>query len=196
MQYFDPNHDYVNEFIDTWNRKARSTKLWMMVLGIVLVIAGVASAVAPLGMYAIIQTIAAVTLMAAGIGRIAGYVQTPPFFRNGAMLASGILNALLGILLFALPATFTAGTLAFLLAFLFIITGIERVSLARDMRYYQIASSSIGTATGVINIILGIAFILMPLAASITLSYLIAAYLVVGGVTLAIEAVSIKRIER
>lgn len=52
MQWFDPDHDYVNEYIDTWNQKIRSAKAWMIALGAVLVLTGIASAVAPLGMYA------------------------------------------------------------------------------------------------------------------------------------------------
>lgn len=55
MQWFDPDHDYVNEYIDTWNQKIRSAKTWMIALGAVLVLTGIASAVAPLGMYALIQ---------------------------------------------------------------------------------------------------------------------------------------------
>lgn len=54
MQWFDPDHDYVNEYIDTWNQKIRSAKAWMIALGAVLVLTGIASAVAPLGMYALI----------------------------------------------------------------------------------------------------------------------------------------------
>ena len=79
---------------------------------------------------------------------------------------------------------------------IFIMTGIERISFSRQMRFYQIPTSSMSTATGILNIILGIAFIFMPLATSLALSYLIAAYLVVGGITLVVEGVSIKKIER
>ena len=38
MQWFDPDHDYVNEYIDTWNQKIRSAKTWMIALGAVLVL--------------------------------------------------------------------------------------------------------------------------------------------------------------
>ena len=158
MQWFDPDHDYVNEYIDTWNQKIRSAKAWMIALGAVLVLMGIASAVAP--------------------------------------LAAGILNALLGVLFFALPASFTASTLGFLLAFLLIMTGIERLSFAQSMRYYQLEGSSAGTVMGIVNIILGVVLALTPLFTSVVLSYLLAAYLIVAGATLIVEGVSIKRIER
>lgn len=196
MQWFDPQHDYVNEYIDTWNKKVRRAKAWMIALGVVLVVAGIATAVAPFSMYAIIQGIIAGILIVRGASNIVGYVQTPEFFRNGATLASGILNALLGVLFLALPATFTASTLGFLLAFLLIMTGVERLSFARSMRYYHLENSSAGTAMGIVNIILGVVLAFTPLFTSIVLSYLMAAYLIVAGITLAVEGVAIKRIER
>ena len=52
-----------------------------------------------------------------------------------------------------------------------------------------------GTVTGVINIVLGIVFILMPVFSSLVLGYLLAAYLIVGGITLFVEAFAAKRLD-
>ncbi len=196
MNGYDANHDYVNEYIDRWNQTAERAKVGMIVLGVVLAIAGVAVILAPMGAYLMVQAVIAAILIVHGIGQVATYIQTPEFFRNGAQLASGILNAALGIVLLVLPSTVTAGAIIYMLAFLLIMTGIERISFARQMRFYQIPASSMGTATGVLNIILGVAFIFMPLAGGIALSYLLATYLIAGGITLVVEGVSIKKIER
>ncbi|HIR91334.1 MAG TPA: DUF308 domain-containing protein [Candidatus Limicola stercorigallinarum] len=196
MNWYDANHDYVNEYIDRWNQTAGRAKVGMIVLGVVLAIAGVAVILAPMGAYLMVQAVIAAILIVHGIGQVATYIQTPEFFRNGAQLASGILNAALGIVLLVLPSTVTAGAIIYMLAFLLIMTGIERISFARQMRFYQIPASSMGTATGVLNIILGVAFIFMPLAGGIALSYLLATYLIAGGITLVVEGVSIKKIER
>ncbi len=196
MYPYDPNHDYVSDYIDQWNRQIRATKIWMAVIGIVLVITGLASAIAPFSMYAFIQTFAAVALIMHGVSHLVSYFQTPQFFRNGATLASGLLNALLGILLLALPATLTAGTIVFLLAFLLVTMGIERISFAQNMKYYQLGGSTAGMITGIVDIVLGIVFALMPLFASAAISILISAYLVVAGVALIVESLSIKRIDR
>ena len=196
MKWYDSNHDYINDYIDQWNRTARRAKVGMIVLGVLLALMGVAAVAAPMSTYSFIQGLIAAMLIVHGAGQIATYVQTPEFFRNGAQLATGILNAVLGVLLFMLPSAVMAGTLVYLLAFLLIMTGIERISFARQMRYYQIPASSMGTATGVLNIILGIAFLFMPLVSSLVLSYFIAAYLIIGGITLVVEGISIKRIER
>lgn len=196
MQWYDSNRDYINEYIEQWNRTAHKAKVGLIALGIVLALSGIAALVAPLGAYVFIQSLIAALLIVHGIGQIATYVQTPEFFRNGVQLATGILNALLGALLLMLPASFMAGAIVYLLSFLLIMTGIERISFARQMRYYQIPTSSMGTATGVLNIILGIAFIFMPLISSVVLSYLIAAYLIAAGITLTVEGIAIKRIDR
>lgn len=196
MYPYDPNHDYVNDYIDQWNRQIRATKIWMAVIGIALVVTGLASAIAPFSMYAFIQTFAAVALIVHGASHLVSYFQTPQFFRNGATLASGILNALLGVLLLALPATLTAGTIVFLLAFLLVTMGIERISFAQNMKYYQLGGSTAGMITGIVDIVLGIVFALMPLFASAAISILISAYLVVAGVALIVESLSIKRIDR
>ena len=196
MKWYDSNHDYINDYIDQWNRTAHRAKVGMIVLGVLLALMGVAAVAAPMSTYSFIQGLIAAMLIVHGAGQIATYLQTPEFFRNGAQLACGILNAVLGVLLFMLPSAVMAGTLVYLLAFLLIMTGIERISFARQMRYYQIPASSMGTATGVLNIILGIAFLFMPLVSSLVLSYFIAAYLIIGGITLVVEGISIKRIER
>ena len=49
-------------------------------------------------------------------------------------------------------------------------------------------------AVGVINIVVGVLFILMPLLSTLMLGYILAAYLIVGGITLLIEAATVKRI--
>ncbi len=196
MKWYDSDHDYVNEYIEQWNRTSRKAKVGMIVLGVVLALMGVLTIAAPMSTYALLQGIIAAVLVIHGIGQIATYVQTPEFFRNGTQLATGILNAILGVLLLTLPSSILAGTTVYLLAFLLIMTGIERISFARQMRYYQIPASSMGTATGVLNIILGIAFLFMPLMSSLVISYMLAAYLIVIGITLVVEGVSIKPIER
>ncbi len=196
MITFDPERDYIDEFIQQWNANVSRTKAGIIVLGVVLALVGVAAFVAPLSMYVFLQALIAVALIVHGVGQIAGYFQTNEMFRNGATLAAGILNALLGALVFVMPTVFTASMLVYALSFMLIINGVERISFARTMRYYRLHSSSPGIATGVLNIILGIVFLLMPFFSGLMLGYLLGAYLVVGGITLVVEGASMKKIER
>lgn len=196
MSPFDSNHDYVNDYVERWNGGVRATKRTMVVLGILLALSGILVVLSPLSTYSLIQSIAAVLLIVHGAGQIGSWARTPEPFRSGATLAAGVLNALLGLLFILLPPSFMASTLVYLIAFMLIVTGVERISFSRQMRFFSIPTSSAGTATGVLNIILGAVFIFLPLVSSIVLSYLIAAYLVIGGITLLVEGIAIKGIER
>lgn len=196
MNMFDSNFDYTGDFIDRWNGSVKRTRIWMIVFAVLLILAGVFAAAAPYSLYALIQGVASVAFLVLGIVQIGSFILTPELFRSATSVVMGVLNVLLGICLMTLPAYLTAQTLVFLLAFLFIMTGIERISFSHRMKYFQLPHTGMGMATGIINIILGVVFLLLPMVSSLVLSYIVAAYLVVGGATLLIEALAMRRIER
>ena len=196
MKLYDSDFDCMGDFIDRWNRRVKRARVLLVVLGVLLVIGGIAVAVAPYSLYALIQAAAAFALALYGIFEAVSYFGTPELFRSPTLIVMAILNILLGVMLMTLPAYLTASTLVFLLGFLFIVTGIERLSFSSRMRYFQLPHTGMGAATGVINLLLGIVFLFMPLFSGLVLGYLVAAYLVVAGVTLIIEAAFMRRIDR
>ena len=196
MDRFNSDFDHVGDFVERWNAGVRRTRTWAIVIGVLLVLAGIASAVAPLSIYALIQGVVAAALIVGGIGETVSYARTPELFRSPTMLVMGVLNALLGVMLLALPAYLTAGTVVFLLAFLFIIAGAERITYARRMRYFGLSDSGLTTFTGALNIVCGVAFLLMPAFSGVVIGYVIAAYLIVGGASLVVEGISMRPIER
>lgn len=196
MDRFNSDFDHVGDFVERWNAGVRRTRTWAIVIGVLLVLAGIASAVAPLSIYALIQGVVAAALIVGGIGETVSYARTPELFRSPTMLVMGVLNALLGVMLLALPAYLTAGTVVFLLAFLFIIAGAERITYARRMRYFGLPDSGLTTFTGALNIVCGVAFLLMPAFSGVVIGYVIAAYLIVGGASLVVEGISMRPIER
>lgn len=196
MDRFNSDFDHVGDFVERWNAGVRRTRTWAIVIGALLVLAGIASAVAPLSIYALIQGVVAAALIVGGIGETVSYARTPELFRSPTMLVMGVLNALLGVMLLALPAYLTAGTVVFLLAFLFIISGAERITYARRMRYFGLPDSGLTTFTGALNIVCGVAFLLMPAFSGVVIGYVIAAYLIVGGASLVVEGISMRPIER
>ncbi|HJA28955.1 MAG TPA: DUF308 domain-containing protein [Candidatus Olsenella pullicola] len=196
MERYDSSFDHVGDFVERWNSGVRRARLWMILLAVALILVGMGSAVAPFGLYELIQTLVSVALVVGGVGQVVSYARTPELFRSATMLVMGVLNALLGVLLFVLPAYLTAGTIVFLLAFLFIIAGAERITTARHLRYFGVEGTGLATATGVLNIVAGVVFLLMPAFSSLAFSYVLAAYLVVGGVSLLAEALTMHPIER
>lgn len=196
MDRYDSDFDHVAAFVSRWNAGVRRARTWTIVIGVLLVLAGIASAVAPLGIYAIVQGVISAVLIVGGVAQVVSYAWTPELFRSPTTLVMGVLNALFGVMLAILPAYLTVGTVAFLLAFLFIIAGAERVTYARRMRYFGLPDSGIATVTGVVNIVCGVAFLLIPMLSGLVLGYVVAAYLIVGGASLLVEGVSMKPIER
>lgn len=196
MQHYDSSFDHVEDFVERWNEGVRGTRALAIGLGALLALAGVASLASPLSLYAVIQTVIAVALIAGGTAGIVGYVRTPELFRSPVALVTGILNALLGVLVLALPSYLTAGTLTLLLAFLFIASGAERLSSAHRMRYFGFEGTGVSTATGVLNIVAGVVFLIAPLFSSLVLGYLMAAYLIVAGASLVAEGVAMRPIGR
>lgn len=196
MERYDSNFDHVGDFVDRWNAGVRRTRLWAIVVAALLVVVGIASAFDPLSLYVIIQALITVALIAGGVGQIVSYVRTPELFRSAGMLVMGVLNVLLGFMLLVLPLYLTMGSVVLLVAFLFIVAGAERVSYAHRLRYFDFPNTGVITATGVLNIVAGVVFLLMPLVSGVALGYIMAAYLIIGGASLFVEALSMKPIER
>ncbi|WP_455139942.1 HdeD family acid-resistance protein [Thermophilibacter sp.] len=196
LNRYDFDFDYADDFATRWNEGYRRARTWMVVLGVLLALVGVASALDPFSIYALVQAVIAAALIVGGASQLVSYARTPELLRSPATLVMGVLNALLGIMLLTLPAYLTAGTVVFLLAFLFIIAGAERITSARRMRYFGLPSSGVNTAVGVLNVVAGVAFLLLPVASGVVLGYVMSAYLVIGGVTLIVQGVSMRRIDR
>ena len=196
MNRYDSDFDHVGDFVERWNAGVRRARGWTVAIGALLLLAGVASAAAPIGVYALVQGLVAAALLVGGAAQIVSYARTPELFRSPTMLVMGVLNALLGVMLLALPAYLTAGTIGLLLAFLFIISGAERVTHARRRRYFGLPDSGLTTFTGVLNIVCGVAFLFMPALSGIVFAYVVAAYLIVSGLSLIAEGLSMRPIDR
>ncbi len=52
MRWFDSDFDYVQELIDTWNRRRKKMRTAYFIMAAVLLIAGVLTAVFPVGIFA------------------------------------------------------------------------------------------------------------------------------------------------
>ena len=67
MRWFDSDFDYVQELIDTWNRRRKKMRTAYFIMAAVLLIAGVLTAVFPVGIFAVIQYFAALAVIIIGI---------------------------------------------------------------------------------------------------------------------------------
>ncbi|HIY31609.1 MAG TPA: hypothetical protein H9732_12170 [Candidatus Mediterraneibacter avicola] len=67
MRWFDSDFDYVQEMIDSWNRGRKKVRTAYFIIGAVLLIAGILTAVFPVGIFAVIQYLAAAAIIGVGI---------------------------------------------------------------------------------------------------------------------------------
>ena len=156
MRWFDSDFDYVQELIDTWNSRRKKMRAAYIIIAAVLLIAGVLTAVFPVGIFTVIQYFAAVAVIAVGIYHFVAFASMTYYFRDYMLLLSGILNVLIGIMLFVMPVALTVQVITFLLAFLLIFSGAEKLTLASRLRYFRIPHTGSATFSGLLNIILAV----------------------------------------
>lgn len=196
MRWFDSDFDYVQELIDTWNRRRKKMRTAYFIMAAVLLLAGVLTAVFPVGIFAVIQYFAALAVIIIGIYHFVAFASMTDYFKDYMLLLSGILNVLIGVMLFVMPVTLTVQVITFMLAFLLIFSGAEKLSMASRLRYFRIPHTGSLTFSGILNIILAVIFLLLPFVSALALNYILAAYLLLTGAALLVEAIGMHKIER
>ena len=196
MRWFDSNFDYIQELIDTWNRRRKKMRAAYFIMAAVLLIAGVLTAVFPISIFAAIQYFAALAVIVVGVCHFMAFASMTYYFKDYMLLLSGILNVLIGVMLFFMPVTLTVQVITFMLAFLLIFNGVEKLSLASRLKYFRIPRTGSLTFSGILNIILAVIFLLLPFVSALALNYILAAYLILTGAALLVEAVGMHKIER
>lgn len=166
------------------------------IMAVVLLIAGVLTAVFPVGIFAVIQYFAALAVIIIGIYHFVAFASMTYYFKDYMLLLSGILNVLIGVMLFVMPVTLTVQVITFMLAFLLIFSGAEKLSMASRLRYFRIPHTGSLTFSGILNIILAVIFLLLPFVSALALNYILAAYLLLTGAALLVEAIGMNKIER
>ena len=196
MRWFDSDFDYVQELIDTWNSRRKKMRAAYIIIAAFLLIAGILTAIFPVGIFAVIQYFAAIAVIAVGICHFVAFASMTYYFKDYMLLLSGILNVLIGVMLFVMPVTLTVQVITFMLAFLLIFSGAEKLSMASRLRYFRIPHTGSLTFSGILNIILAVIFLLLPFVSALALNYILAAYLLLTGAALLVEAIGMHKIER
>jgi len=194
MRWFDSEFDYVQELIDTWNKKRKKVRTAYFIIAAVLFLAGILTAVFPVRVFAVIQYLAAAAVIVIGIYHFVAYTSMTYYFKDGMLIMSGILNILIGIMLLIMPITLTVQVVTFMLAFLLIFTGAQKISFASRLKYFQIPNTGSLTFSGILNIILAVIFLLLPFVSALALNYILAAYLIITGAALFVEALGMHKL--
>ncbi len=175
---------------DVAKRVTGGNKVAGIIVAICMIVLGVLFFIWPgrteiIGMY-----IASVGFIIYGVYQIIVYARTESGSRNGWTLANGIIFAILGVLLLLGGPLDMAYTFVFLLAFLAIFAGITQISSYGAVKKSGAPGAGWVLASGIINLILGIFFMIAPFAAAWAIAFILGIYLIVGGIALFAESAS------
>lgn len=194
MRFYDSDFDYVQEMVDNWNSGRKRMRTACFILAAALILAGILTAAFPTGIFAVIQYLTAVAVIVIGIWHFISYSSMTYYFKDGMHIISGILNILIGVMLFIMPVTLTVQVITFMLAFLLLFNGAQKLSFASRLKYFRVPNTGSLTFSGVLNIILAVIFLLLPFVSALALNYILAAYLLITGIALLIEALSMHKL--
>lgn len=188
----DNNFDFSTAFSENWNKKVKSIRILSCILGIVMLLCAILCLVYPVESVYAVMRLASVVIVILGVYDMVDYFSQPAYLRRGVALAGSILNILAGILLLTSPAAVTLSTFAFLFGVVLMVAGIDKIAFANRLHFFLVDHYGWVIFSGILNIVGALFLIFMPLAATLVLNYVVAAYLLVGAVTLIIEAISMK----
>lgn len=192
---FDLDPQLKQQLAQEWNARVRSIRTTGFVVSILMIVVGVLCLFFPIQSIYIGATVLTFFIIAFGVFEIAEYLSLPAFFRMGGMLASGILNIVIGIMLLALPAESMVIAFSFMLAFNLLMLGVEELSFTSFLRAFNVANYGWVIASSVLNIIFALMLLFIPITSSVALWLCLALYLVAGGISLLIECVKSKNLK-
>ncbi len=175
---------------DVTRKITKGNKIAGIVVSIIMIVLGILFIVRPLITDVIATYIATAGFVVFGIFQIVAYFRTPADIRNGWALANGIIFVVMGVILFANDAASMLVTFTYLLGFLALFNGITQITSYAAFKKSGTEGSGWVLASAIINIILGIFFLISPFAAAWAIAYVLGIYLIVGGVALFAESAS------
>jgi uncharacterized membrane protein HdeD (DUF308 family) len=192
MMRFNSNMNFADEFAKRWNKKLKSVRTVSLVISILMVALGIICFIFPMKTVTALEVIACILVILFGIYEIIDYCKEPVWFRYPGKLIGGILNILICLMLVSSPKDVTISTFAFLFGWILMIAGIEKISFGSKLNYFSISDYGWVNFSGIFNVIAALFFIFFPLVSTIALNMVLAIYLLVGGISLFIEAISMK----
>lgn len=175
---------------DIARRASRGSRMGGIIVAIAMIILGVLFIARPFGTGIVLMAIATIGFIIYGVYQIIAYVQTPAELRNGWTIANGIVFIILGLLIILGGGLDMMVTFAFILGFLAMFGGINQVTAYSALHKNGQPGAGWVLASGIINIIIGIMFIVAPFGTWLVWDYVLGIYLVVGGVAFLIEVLS------
>ena len=187
--------NFVEEFKKDWNEKIKKLRWTCLILSILMIIVGFVCLFFPIKTFNIMKIIVSIVFICFGIYSIVTHCLTTLYFKDPIIIMIGITHILFGVLLFQMPTEITAMSLTMMLAIMLLFYGAQKIAFSRRLSFFGLIDTNIYTTSGIMTIMLSIIFMVLPLTSAIIINYIIAAYLIVDGITLFIEAINMKKLK-
>lgn len=175
---------------DVAEKLTRGNRVGGIIVAICMVVLGIMLMIWPLRTGYAMMVVATIGFIVYGIYQIIVYIRTPSDYKNGWTLANGIIYTILGLLILSESGESMFLTFAFLLGFLALYGGITQCATYGIIKKSGEPGAGWVLASGIMNIIMGIFFLITPFAATWAIDYVLGIYLVIGGIALFAEASS------
>ncbi|MDD6258358.1 MAG: DUF308 domain-containing protein [Erysipelotrichaceae bacterium] len=192
---YDSGDEFIDDIRNGWNKRVKSIRTWGFIIAILMIVLGVLCTIKPLQTTYALEVVVSAALVIFGIWGIVHYIKLPVMLRSGVTLASSVLNIILGITLLTSPADDVLSSFGFLFGLSMMMSGFEEITQAGALHTFGIIDTGWMTFNGVLNIICGIVLLGAPMASVFAVSFIIAFYLLVGGITLLVACIKSKNLE-
>lgn len=194
MRWFNGSDDYIREYVSCWNRELRKKRITNVLAALVLIAAGVLCVLFPADVYQVVQWIVGGVLILYALFEIVDYLSMTDYFRDMMLLPIALIALMLGIVFIMAPPYLGAVAVVFLSAVVLLFSGAQKLSMASRLRYFRITHAYSMTFCGVLSVIAALLLFIMPMAGVMMLNLMIAAFLIVSGALLLIEAICMRKI--
>lgn len=166
-----------------------------LVLGIIFLAVGVAVFFHPGESYVALAFVFGVMVLVSGIMQVYVGVDTPAQSGKGWLIAAGIIEVLLGILLFLLPGVLVA-MLPFILGFWLMFRGFTAIGVASDMMAYGVRGGGWTIFFAILLIICSFLVIINPIIGAGAIVIWLGVSLVIAGISLIAFAFYLNSVRR
>lgn len=165
-----------------------------MLLGALLSIVGIVVFFEPGGTYLALSVLFGVVIILSGLLEIYLGVKAPAESGRGWLIAGGVIEVLLGILLLCQPVMLFS-VLPFVLGFWLLMRGFMSVGLAADMMECKVKGAGWTLTFGILVILGGFLVLFNPVLGAGVLVFWVGFSLLLAGVDLIIHALTLKRLQ-
>lgn len=176
--------------------RSRIKNWWaLMLMGIVFIAVGIISLFYPSETYVILSVLFGAMVLASGVMEIFIGAVSPKKSGRGWIVAAGIIESLLGIVLLSLPQVLIS-VLPYVLGFWIMFRGFTMVGMASDMMDYGIKGSGWSLTLAILLILASFVILINPVIGAGAIILWIGATLILAGISMIVYSIYMKRMAK